>query len=105
MLALEPLPPIMPPPELPFAPPPELLLGPPFLFIAPPLLGVVPEMLAEHEHPTVVDNAIAHIQSATATVCGFRLIAASFVAQFVPARCGFKFSAATACALLGERRP
>jgi hypothetical protein len=105
VLALEPLPPIMPPPELPFAPPPELLLGPPFLFIAPPLLGVVPEMLAEHEHPTVVDNAIAHIQSATATVCGFRLIAAPFVAKFVPTRCGFESRHFASRDLLGERGP
>lgn len=79
MLAPEPLPPIMPLPELPLVPPPELLLDPPFLFIAPPLLGVVPETLVEHEHPTVADTAIAHIQRATATVCGFRLIAAPFV--------------------------
>ena len=68
MLALERLPPIMPFPELPLVPPPELLLGPPFLFMAPPLFGVVPEMLAEHEHPTVADTAIAHTKRETATV-------------------------------------
>jgi len=89
VLAPEPPPPIMPPPELPLVPLPELLSDPPFLFIDPPLLGVVPPMLAEHEHPTVADTAIAHIQSATATISGFRLIAAPFAAKFVPACRGF----------------